>query len=478
MKRFGKRSRHHVVIVGSGFGGLFAAQALKDADVDITLVAKTTHHLFQALLYQVATGILSEGEIAPATREILKRQKNVQVVLGLVETIDLDAKQVTWRHLDNPSTLTYDSLIVAAGAGQSYFGNDHFATFAPGMKSIDDALELRSRIFWAFEQAEMADSPEEVRRHLTFCVVGAGPTGVEMAGQIRELASRTLAKDFRDIDPRQARVILIDGAPQVLPPFGKRLGAKTQRALEKVGVEVKLNGLVTDLDFNGLTVKYKDGSSEHIDSSCKMWAAGVQASDLGKTLAEQSGAELDRAGRINVQPDLSLPGHPDVFVIGDMMAVKGVPGVAQGAIQSARYVAKLIAARQLRPGEARDKALAEASKPFKYVDKGSMATIAKFNAVVKVGKFEITGFVAWAMWLVLHLLYIAGFKQRISTLLRWVISFFSNARSERVTTNQQLVGRLAMEQLGQRTSGPLFRGDDLVDAYTEHKAERTRREQA
>ncbi|SMO42039.1 NAD(P)/FAD-dependent oxidoreductase [Propioniciclava tarda] len=470
MKTFHDSETHHVVIIGSGFGGLFAAQALKRADVNVTLIAKTTHHLFQPLLYQVATGILSEGEIAPATRDVLRNQPNVQVLLGLVWDIDLDNRLVKWRHHNDETVTPYDSLIVATGAGASYFGRDHFATFAPGMKTIDDALELRSRIFWAFEQAELSEDPEQVRRLLTFSVVGAGPTGVEMAGQIRELASKTLRRDFRDIDPSSARVILIDGADQVLPPFGPTLGAKTQRSLESMGVEVMLGAIVTDLDASGLTVKRKDGSTERIDCSCKVWAAGVQASDLGATLARQSGASLDRSGRIAVEPDCSLRGHPEVFVVGDLMNVQGVPGVAQGAIQSAKHVAKIIAARALPEGSGRARAIAAASKPFVYRDKGSMATIAKYRAVVKVGKTELTGFVAWLMWLVLHLLYIAGFKNRVATLLRWVISFLSNARSERVTTNQQLVGRLALEQLGEGASGRLVAGEDITERKPRREA--------
>lgn len=447
---------HRTVILGSGFGGLFSAKALKKVDTDITLIARTTTHLFQPLLYQVATGVLSSGDIAPTTREILKRQRNVNVKLGLVEGIDLEARNVTWRFHDSVHTTEYDSLIVATGAGQSYFGNDHFATFAPGMKDIDDALELRARILKAFEMAEFLDE-EGRRRALTFVVVGAGPTGVEMAGQIRELADRTLSREFKTYDTRQARVVLIDGMDQVLPPFGPKLGKETQKTLEKLGVEVWLGGLVTGLDDHSVTVKFKDGREERIEALCKVWAAGVQGNELGKTLAEQSGAELDRSGRVVVDDHLTLPGHPEVFVVGDLMAVEGVPGVAQGAIQAGRYAAKLVEADvdgTPRPG------------PFKYKDKGSMATISKFSAVVKVGKLEVTGFIAWLMWLFLHLLYIAGFKQRVTTLLNWAMTFVSNGRSHRAVTNQQMVGRLALERLGRGTSGKLMRGE-MPDAIQE-----------
>lgn len=445
-------TRPRVVIIGSGFGGLFAAKALRHADVDITLLAKTTTHLFQPLLYQVATGVLSEGEIAPATREILRRQSNAQVLLGLVDDIDLTNRVVKWRFHNDYHETPYDSLIVAAGAGQSYFGNDHFATFAPGMKSIDDALELRARILKAFEVAEFTVDPDERRRLLTFVVVGAGPTGVEMAGQIRELATSTLANEFRSIDPTTARVILLDGATQVLPPFGEALGAKTQRVLERLGVEVMLNSIVTDVDEDGITVRTSDGTLERIDAVCKVWAAGVKGSELGEILAEQSGAELDRANRVKVLPDLTLPGHPEVFVIGDMASVDGVPGVAQGAIQEARHAAKTITSRLSQsapPG------------PFSYRDKGSMATISKFSAVAKIGKLQLTGFIAWFAWLFLHLLYIAGFKQRITTLLSWALTFVTNGRSQRVVTNQQLVGRLALERLGSGVSGRLMHGEDV-----------------
>ncbi|MFC5178171.1 NAD(P)/FAD-dependent oxidoreductase [Nocardioides taihuensis] len=302
---------HRVVVIGSGFGGLFGTKALRRSPVQVTMVAKTTHHLFQPLLYQVATGILSQGEIAPPTREILNGQANAQVLLGEVTAIDLDRRLVTSEVLGRPTVTPYDSLIVAAGAGQSYFGNDRFAEHAPGMKSIDDALELRGRIFGAFEMAEIgANRGDDVDHLLTFVVVGAGPTGVEMAGQIAELAHRTLKRDFRAINTRQARIILVDAAGQVLPPFGAKLGASTQRELEKLGVEVMLGAMVTDVDERGIEVRHKDGSTERIAAVTKIWAAGVQASPLAQTLSEQTGAPLDRAGRIAVNPDLTLPGHP------------------------------------------------------------------------------------------------------------------------------------------------------------------------
>jgi NADH:ubiquinone reductase (H+-translocating) len=430
---------HRVVVVGSGFGGLFGTKALKRSDVDVTMVAKTTHHLFQPLLYQVATGILSQGEIAPPTREVLSSQKNAKILLGEVTAIDLEKREVISRVLGRPTVTPYDSLIVAAGASQSYFGNDHFAEFAPGMKSIDDALELRGRIFGAFEMAELgASRGDQVDHLLTFVVVGAGPTGVEMAGQIAELAHRTLRRDFRAINTRTARVILLDAAPQVLPPFGQKLGDKAKAELEKLGVEVILGAMVTDVDERGIEMKFKDGRIERIDTVTKIWAAGVQANPLGRTLSEQTGAPLDRAGRIAVNPDLTLPGHPEVFVVGDMINLDHLPGVAQVAIQGAKYAAKEI------DGRIRGKA---PQPPFRYFDKGSMAIISRFRAVAMVGKLRLTGVVAWLMWLAVHLVYITGFKNRITAVLHWFISFLGRGRSERTTTEQQIFARSALARL-------------------------------
>ncbi|WP_032377930.1 NAD(P)/FAD-dependent oxidoreductase [Rhodococcoides fascians] len=433
--------RHRVVVIGSGFGGLFGVKALKKADVDITLVAKTTHHLFQPLLYQVATGILSVGEIAPTTRVILRKQKNAEVLLGDVLNIDLEAKTVTSKLLERITVTPFDSLIVAAGAQQSYFGNDHFAEFAPGMKTIDDALELRGRILGAFEQAELSDDQEEKDRLMTFVVVGAGPTGVELAGQIAELADRTLDGAFRNIDPRDARVILLDAAPAVLPPMGEKLGRKAAERLEKLGVEIQLNAMVTDVDNDGLTVKEKDGTTRRIEAQCKVWSAGVQGSPLGKQLADQSGSETDRAGRVLVEPDLTVKGHPNVFVVGDLMSVKDVPGMAQGAIQGATYAAKRIKASVKGEDDPAQRA------PFKYFDKGSMATVSRFNAVAKVGKLEFGGFIAWLMWLALHLYYLVGYRSRITTVISWFVTFLGRGRAQMASTEQQVFARLAIEQL-------------------------------
>jgi NADH:ubiquinone reductase (H+-translocating) len=437
--------RHQVVVIGSGFGGLFGTKALRRADVDVTVVARTTHHLFQPLLYQVATGILSEGEIAPATREVLAHQKNAKVLLGDVSEIDLDAKTVTHHVLGRETVTPYDTLLVAAGAGQSYFGNDEFAEFAPGMKSIDDALELRGRIFGAFELAEnMAAKGENVDHLLTFVVVGAGPTGVEMAGQIAELAHLTLKRDFRFINTHKARVILVDAAAQVLPPFGAKLGAKTKTTLEKLGVEVQLGAMVTDVDERGLVVQDKDGTKRRIEAVTKIWAAGVQASPLAETLAKQSGASLDRAGRIGVNPDLTLPGYPEVFVVGDMIALNNLPGVAQVAIQGAKYAAKEI---KRRLGDK------PPQKPFKYFDKGNMATISRFDAVAMVGKLRLSGLIAWLMWLGVHLIYLTGFKNQVTALLHWTVTFLSNDRSERTATEQQIFARMALKRLPGGTKG-------------------------
>ncbi|HTX94079.1 MAG TPA: NAD(P)/FAD-dependent oxidoreductase [Mycobacterium sp.] len=457
-------SRHRVVIIGSGFGGLYAAKGLKRADVDITLISKTTSHLFQPLLYQVATGILSEGDIAPTTRLVLRKQKNVRVLWGDVSAIDLTAQTVT-SHLMGMETVTpYDSLIVAAGAQQSYFGHDEYAAYAPGMKSIDDALELRGRILGAFEAAEVATDPAERQRRLTFVVVGAGPTGVELAGEIVQLAERTLAGAFRTITPSECRVILLDAAPAVLPPMGPNLGLKAQRRLEKMDVEIQLNAMVTAVDYLGITVKDKDGSERRIECACKVWAAGVQASPLGKIIAEQSdGTETDRAGRVIVEPDLTVKGHKYVFVIGDLMSVPGVPGMAQGAIQGAHYATTVIKHAVKGDDDPANR------KPFKYVDKGSMALISRYSAVAKVGKAEFSGYFAWLAWLLLHLYYLIGHRNRIAAMFSWGLSFLGRTRGQMAITSQMIYARSLTDWVEQQAQEGTLAAAERAEA-AEQKA--------
>lgn len=427
--------RQRVVIIGSGFGGLFAAKYLKRADVDITLISRAQYHEFQPLLYQVATGILSQGEIAPATREVLKRSKNTEILLGEVTDIDLTRKQVTSVLGDTTTISEYDTLIVAAGARTGYFGNDQFEPFAPGLKTIDDALELRARIYGAFEYAELLADSEDVTPWMTFVIVGAGPTGVELAGQVVELARRTLRGDFRRINPAEARVILVDGADAVLASFGPKQSEKVEQVLtQKLGIDVRLQGLVENVDASGVDIKYRDGRREHITSHCVIWAAGVQASPLGAQIAQQSGAEVDRAGRVKVNPDLTLPGHPEVFVLGDMIGLDDLPGVAQVAIQSAKYSADTI----------KDRLAGKPPKPpFHYFDKGSMATISRFRAVANIGKIELRGFIGWCAWAFIHILYLVGFRSKVSTLGHWFVAFIGRARAERTFTMEQARGWLS-----------------------------------
>jgi len=442
----GTGQRHRVVVIGSGFGGLTATKALKRAPVDVTMIARTQHHLFQPLLYQVATGILSEGEIAPATRRVLRNQRNAEVLLGDVVEINLARRYVVAELLGQRYQTAYDSLIVAAGAGQSYFGNDHFAEFAPGMKTIDDALEVRGRILGALELAERSSDPARREKLLTFTVVGAGPTGVELAGQIAELAAQTMKGAFRHIDSAEARVILLDSGPAVLRPMGANLGNKARARLQKMGVEVQLGATVIDVDRDGLTVKDSDGTTRRIESACKVWSAGVSASPLGKQIAEQAGAEVDRSGRVMVLPELTIAGYPDVFVIGDMASVAGVPGMAQGAIQGAKYAARIIraelkaatpTARQPFDYAVREPFHYAVREPFHYFDKGSMATVSRFAAVAKVGRLELGGFVAWLAWLLLHLIYIVGFKSKITTVISWATTFLTMNRGQLTITGRQ-----------------------------------------
>lgn len=438
---FRPSGRHHVVIIGAGFGGLFAAKKFAGADVDVTIIDRTNHHLFQPLLYQVATGVLSSGEIAPTIRQILRKQNNARVIKAEVRDVDVDDKIITADLGGKDVVLQYDSLIVAAGAGQSYFGNDHFAEFAPGMKSIDDALELRARITGAFERAEITDDPAEKARQLTFVIVGAGPTGVELAGQLAEMAHRTLRNEFRRTDTEQTRILLVDGGPQVLPPFGKKLGRKAQKTLEKLGVEVVTDSLVTNVDRDGVTWKnMKTDEETTVAAYCKIWSAGVAASPLGKHIADQiDGVEADRAGRVPVNKDLSVGDHKEIFVIGDMMSLDKLPGLAQVAIQGGEHAASVIRA-EVEEGRT--------ERPdFKYFDKGTMAIVSRFNAVVKLDKAEISGPIGWFMWLAVHLMFMVGFRNRFVAAYSWGLNTLSANRWHLVATRQQLHARNALRKL-------------------------------
>jgi NADH dehydrogenase len=423
---------HRVVIVGCGFAGLSAAKRLRNAPVRVTVVDRTNHHLFQPLLYQTATGILSEGNIAPPIRDLLRRQQNASVILGEVVGIDPVRHELDVVAVGRRSKVPYDSLIVAAGASQSYFGNDKFARDAPGLKTIDDALEIRGRIFGAFELAEAEPDPDVRRALLTFVVVGAGPTGVELVGQIAELARRALRGNFRSIDPAQARVVLLDAAPHVMGPFSPSLQARTADYLGKLGVEIHLGAKVTGVDRTGIDIETVSPDLRRIQASTKIWAAGVSAAPLARLIAATTGAPVDRAGRIKVRPDCTVPGHPDVFVVGDLMSLDTLPGLAQVAMQSGRFAARTIAARV--DGK-------QTVDSFHYRDRGTMATISRFRAVAKIGPLELSGFIGWCVWLVVHLVFLTGFKNRLSALANWSVAFVGRGRPQRTITEQQVFAR-------------------------------------
>jgi NADH dehydrogenase len=427
--------RHRVAIVGCGFGGLFAAKRLGRADVDVTLIDRTNHHLFQPLLYQVATGILSEGDIAPPIRDVLRHQRNTTVVLGEVVGVDLGTRRLTVESLGRRSEIAYDSVIVATGASQSYFGHPDFAHDAPGMKTIDDALELRGRIFGAFEMAECEADPDERRRWLTFVVVGGGPTGVEVAGQLVELSRHALRGNFRHIDPAAARIVLLDSGPTILKSFPEPLRLRTDRDLGAMGVEVHVGTKGTAVDERGIETNSTDPALRRIEAATKFWAAGVEASRLGRLVAESAGADVDRAGRVKVESDCTVPGHPEVFVVGDLMSLSDLPGVAQVAIRSGRHAADTIL-RRIAGDTTR--------RAFCYRDLGTMATISRFRAIAARGGLRASGFFAWIAWLVVHLVALTGFKNRISVLFNWTLAFLSSGRPQRVITKQQVFARQAM----------------------------------
>ncbi|MGH3489943.1 MAG: NAD(P)/FAD-dependent oxidoreductase [Actinopolymorphaceae bacterium] len=422
-----------VVIVGGGFAGLFAARAFRHAPVAVTLIDRAAHHLFQPLLYQCATGILSEGEIAAPFRSVLRRHHAVETLLAEVTDFDLDHRQViAHRPHGSEVRIDYDDLIVAAGVEQSYFGHDEFARYAPGMKSVADALTIRQKVFGAFELAESATSVDERRHWLTFALVGAGPTGVELAGQIRELATHTLRDEYRTIAPEDARVLLFDGGAEPLASFGTKLAGKTARSLHHLGVEVHLHTRVTHVDGEGLDVKQADGTTTRYDAGTVLWTAGVTAPAVADTLAKVSGAEQDRSGRIKVAPDLTIPGHPEVSVIGDIMSLDRLPGVAEVAMQAGLYTA----ARIRHQVERRQKP----QKPFRYRDLGSAAYIARGRAVMSVGPVRLSGFFGWLGWLLLHIAFLTGYRNRVGAVLSWLVAFTSESRRERAFTTRQLEG--------------------------------------
>jgi NADH:ubiquinone reductase (H+-translocating) len=417
------KSPHHVVIIGGGFGGLYAARTLKRAPVRVTLVDRRNFHLFQPLLYQVATGILGPGEITAPLRHILRKQKNAAVLLG--EVVDFDP--ATRRVILADGAIDYDSLIVAAGMKNHYYGNDAWEKVAPGLKSIEDSAWIRQKIFFAFEVAEREPDPEKRRAWLTFVIVGSGPTGVELTGMVAEIARESLKEDFRSINPEESEILIVDAADRVLPAFAPELSGNAGSTLRDLGVQVRTGVKVTAIDEQGIALEGPDGT-QRIATHTVLWAAGVAASPLGRMLAEKAGAKTDRMGRVIVNPDLTVPGHPEIFVIGDMAHLPGkdgnpLPGLAPVATQQGRYVAGLIGKRLRGENEA---------TPFSYFDKGTMAVIGRHAAVANIGRFRFGGVTAWLMWLFIHLLLLINFESRLVVFVRWAFSYFTHSRGSRV----------------------------------------------
>jgi NADH:quinone reductase (non-electrogenic) len=419
-------SQHRVVIVGGGFGGLSAALTLKSAPVQVTLVDRCNYHLFQPLLYQVATGTLSPANIASPLRNILKRHKNTRVLLAEATRIDSGNRRV----ILSDGSVEYDSLIVSTGSSHQYFGHDQWEQFAPGLKTIEDATDMRRRILLAFETAERESDPEKLRAWMTFVIVGGGPTGAELAGALGEIANDTLRRDFRNIDPSKARIILVEGTDRVLPVYPPKLSASARTMIERLGVTVRTSAIVTNVDGESVTVREGD-RSETIPTRTILWAAGVLGSPLGRILAQETGATIDKTGRVAVEPDLTVPGHPEIFVIGDLanfvhQTGKPLPGVAQPAIQEGRYAAKVIA-RRLR---------GEKSRPFHYLDKGNLATIGRGAAVADLNWLRLSGFPAWLLWIFVHLMYIVEFQNRLLVFVQWAWFYFTYDRSARLITGK------------------------------------------
>jgi NADH dehydrogenase len=419
------------VIIGGGFGGLFAARALRKSPVAVTLVDQAPHHLFQPLLYQCATGILSEGQITAPLRQVLRRHRNVECVMAEVTGLDTERRvvQATLPLGEQDIDLGYDYLIVAAGVTQSYFGHEEYAPLAPGMKTIADALTIRRRVYGAFEMAETAANPAERQRWLTFALVGAGPTGVELAGQIRELATKTLRREFHKARPEDARVLLFDGGEAPLAVFGPKLSAKAAQALTHLGVELHMGSIVTGIDRTGLQVRAKDGSTSRYETRVVLWTAGVGASPAAAAIAKATGASTDRAGRIAVGDDLTIPGHPEIFVVGDLMSLRKLPGVAEVAMQSGLY-----AGHRIR----HEVAGRPAGGPFKYRDVGSAAYISRGRAVLSVRSLHLSGFAGWIAWLFIHIAFLTGYRNRVSAILTWFVAFSKDSRRERAFTTSQV----------------------------------------
>jgi len=418
---------HRVVILGGGFGGLSAAQSLKRAPARVTLIDRCNYHLFQPLLYQVATGSLSPANIATPLRTILSKQKNTEVLLG--EAIHIEAENR--RVVLSDGALDYDTLIVATGSSHQYFGHDEWEEFAPGLKTVEDGTNMRRRILLAFEAAERESDPAKVRAWMTFVIVGGGPTGAELAGALAEIAKDTLRHDFRKIDPSEARIILVEGTDRVLPSYPPKLSEDARRMLSRLGIKVSTGAMVTDIREHSVTIREGD-RTEEILTRTVLWAAGVLASPLGRILSQEAGAPLDKAGRVIVEPDLSIPGRPEIFVIGDLASFshqtgKPLPGVAQPAIQEGHYVAKLIKGRlrgEKKPG------------PFRYFDKGNLAVIGRAAAVADLNWLQLSGLPAWLIWIFVHLLYIVQFQNRLLVLLQWGWLYLTFNRSARLITGK------------------------------------------
>ena len=421
---------HRVVVIGGGFGGLQVVKHLRHAPVSVTLVDRNNYHLFQPLTYQVATGALSPGDVTYPLRSLFGSDANVRVALADVTGFDLRARKVLLesdRRHEAPKELGYDTLVVAAGSSYSYFGHDEWRGIAGEVKSLESALSVRARILSALERAELAAEPSDRDAETTFVIVGGGPTGVEIAGQVGELTRDMLARYFKHLEAGEARILLVETADRLLTSFPESLSAKATRSLEKIGVTVSLRRTVIDIDRDGVTLEAPDGSSERVQARTVIWAAGVRASDLASTLGELAHVDVDRAGRVTVEPDLTLPGHPEVIALGDMVSVRSaddgmqsLPGLAPVAIQEGAYAARLI----------RHRLDGEPTRPFRYLDKGNLATVGRGSAVAEIGFIRLSGLPAWVIWLVVHIWYLIGYQNRLVVLLRWAISFFSSGRAQ------------------------------------------------